>query len=260
MKITWYGTASILIESENASLMFDPYLKDLPKNGEPKELFDSRLNAFRAQRSVIITHGHFDHLASIKKIYEQSDCNIYLTKTPYKTLQKRNFPTDRMTIISPNEKLNFNGVLVTALKGKHVEFLFKDLVKHSFKKDAWLHPLRKNRLSIEYLKYPERGEILFYEIEAENKLIQLMGSAGLDENVNYRTGADLLILPHQGRSDIDDHNKRIVERLKPKRVLLDHYDNSFPPYTVDVPVDDFCDKMSKTVLTEKLIEGESVEV
>ncbi len=101
---------------------------------------------------------------------------------------------------------------------------------------------------------------MFYEILAEGKRIQLMGSANLNENENYETGADLLILPHQGRSDIDEINTVIVQKLKPKRVLLDHYDDAFPPYSAQINVDGFCQRMSKTLPTEKLLEGISVEV
>lgn len=87
-----------------------------------------------------------------------------------------------------------------------------------------------------------------------------MGSADLDDSVDYPINADALILAHQGRSDIDEHNQRIVNILKPKRVLLDHYDNSFPPISSNVEVDEFCHIMSKTIPTEKLIEGKTITI
>ena len=58
-----------------------------------------------------------------------------------------------------------------------------------------------------------------------------MGSMGLDPEVAYPTGADLLILPYQGKSDPLEYAASLVDRLHPKAVLLDHYDDSFPPMT-----------------------------
>ncbi len=61
-----------------------------------------------------------------------------------------------------------------------------------------------------------------------------MGSMGLDDSQAYPTGADLLILPYQGKSDPLPYAASLVERLMPKAILLDHYDDSFPPMTARV--------------------------
>ena len=78
------------------------------------------------------------------------------------------------------------------------------------------------------------GETVFYEVSAEGKRVQIMGSLGLDPNTDYPTGADVLILPFQGRSDLEAYAAPIVRSLAPKQVLLDHYDDSFPPMTTQV--------------------------
>ncbi len=261
MKIIWYGTASVLVTTKEQSLLFDPYLKCLLKGQEPQSASERRLRAFQAQRTIFITHGHFDHLASISELYKERECQIYLTKTPYKRLRKEGVPQEKLRLIAPDEEIRLSkDVVIRTVQGKHMQLKKMDMLKESFSKRHFAHPIRKLKLSVQYCQYHERGEILFYEIFAEGKRIQLMGSANLRDDVEYATGADLLILPHQGRSDIDEFNQKIVQRLQPKRVLLDHYDDAFPPYSKDVFVDDFCEKMSRTVPTQKLIEGEPVEL
>ncbi len=260
MKITWYGTASILIETEKTSILFDPYMKALPKNYELKELTENRRNAFIAQKTVFITHGHFDHLSSIKELYKDKDCKIYLTSAPYKTLKKQKFPISKLQQISIGQTIKLDGVKVLALQGKHIRFIKKDLAIGFIKPKRFKVFWRGLKRTIDYLKYPEKNQTLFYELYIEGRLVQIMGSADLDENISYSTGADILILPHQGRKDIDEHNKKIAQQLKPKRILLDHYDNAFPPYSADIPVDKFCEKISKTIPTEKLIEGRTIEI
>ncbi len=260
MKITWYGTASILLETNKASVLFDPYMKDLPQGRESREASEKRRSDFAKQNSILITHGHFDHLSSITSIYGELPCKVYLTELPHKTLQKQNFPEEKMNVIKPGDELRFDDITVRVLAGKHIKFIKMDFVKASFKKGSSKNLPEALRLSKKYFKYPGNKECLFYEIEAEGKLVQLMGSASLCDGVEYRTGADALILPHQGRSDIDENNKRLVDILKPKRILLDHYDDSFPPFSRDVPTEDFCREISKTIPTEKLIEMQATEI
>ncbi len=259
MKITWYGTASILLETENNSILFDPFLKFLPKGYEPEYMLENRLSAFKKQQNIFITHGHFDHLASIKEIYSSLPCSIYLTKAPFNTLAKQNFDTSKLNLINMNDCITVGDFMVTALQGKHVKFTKSQVSKSTFK-GAFSNFKRKFEIVKNYLKYPEKSQTVFYEIKCQNKLIQIMGSADLQEGVNYTLGADLLILPHQGRNDIDEHNKKIVEKLKPKRVLLDHYDDAFPPYSKNIPTDDFCFCLSKTIPTSPLVEGETIEI
>ena len=77
----------------------------------------------------------------------------------------------------------------------------------------------------------ENDETLFYHIESEGRTVFLMGSLNLRDDTEYPSGADLLILPYNGWTDNYPPAVSAIERLKPKRVLLDHYDVTFPPLT-----------------------------
>jgi L-ascorbate metabolism protein UlaG (beta-lactamase superfamily) len=72
---------------------------------------------------------------------------------------------------------------------------------------------------------------VFYQIEAEGKTVAVMGSLNLRKDTEYPAGADLLVLPYNGWTDNYPPAVRVIRRLKPKHVLLDHYDESFPPFT-----------------------------
>jgi len=58
-----------------------------------------------------------------------------------------------------------------------------------------------------------------------------MGSMNLRDDIIYPTESDILILPYNGWSDNFPPAVRVIERLKPKKVFLDHYDDAFPPLT-----------------------------
>ena len=62
----------------------------------------------------------------------------------------------------------------------------------------------------------------------------MLGSMELDPDTVYPENADLLILPYQGKENMAEAAMEIVERLKPARILLDHFDDAFPPVSEEV--------------------------
>ncbi|MCD8293821.1 MAG: MBL fold metallo-hydrolase [Clostridia bacterium] len=258
MKITWYGTASVLLQSGETGIMIDPYLKDLPKGAEPQEMHDARLAAYSSQSNILVTHGHLDHIEHIPYIYSERECTVYCSKTPYHTLSRHKFPEEKMTLISPGDEFQIGPFSILVFQGKHVHFDGRLIRSILFSGRTWRHFFRAVGIGLRALRYPEKDETLFYEIRAEGKRIQVMGSADLRDDVQYPEGADVLIMAHQGRSDIDSHNAALAERLAPKRILLDHCDDAFPPISSYVPTDDFCASMQMP--TQRLIEGETLEI
>lgn len=260
MEITWYGTASVLLETKEAALLFDPYMKDLPEGREAEAARQARWEAFRVQKNILITHGHLDHLSSITALYSEIPCTVYLTETPRNTLLAQGFPEEKLRLIRPGDVLKFGDITVHIIQGKHIQYDIKTAVQLFSRVRSREMFRRMFRMARMNRVYKENGETLFFEISDGEKRVQLMGSAELAEGVTCPTGADVLVLPHQGRSDMDRHNRVVVEKLEPKRILMDHYDDAFPPVSTEVPVDDFCRQMSRTIPTQKLEEGISVEI
>ncbi|MCD8088972.1 MAG: MBL fold metallo-hydrolase [Oscillospiraceae bacterium] len=236
------------------------FLKYLPKGYETEKLYNQREATFGNAANILITHGHLDHLSSVMSLYKNKPCAIYLTDTPAMTLTKQGFPEAKIRRIAPGDVLRFPGISVCVYQGKHIRFDAKLVLQKTFSLNSWRHFSRLIHLLQLNMQYKEKNEIVFYEIQGEGKRIQIMGSADLADEVEYPTEADALILPHQGRTDIDSHNEAIIRKLNPKRVLLNHYDDAFPPISEQVPVDAFCQKMSVTVPTENMIEGRQIEI
>ena len=104
----------------------------------------------------------------------------------------------------------------------------------------------------------ENDETVFYKIEADEKNICLMGSMNLRDDSHYPVDADLLILPYNGWEDNFPPAVRIIERLKLKRVLLDHYDDTFPPLTMPLDLEPILEKYKGLVRAMQLGEIEEV--
>ena len=88
MKLSWHGTASILLESEGYRIAFDPFLT-IPLH---ETTCRRKLHAvkYRTADSVLVTHGHFDHIGAVKPLAQALGCPGYLqpkevTLPPYLT-------------------------------------------------------------------------------------------------------------------------------------------------------------------------------
>lgn len=69
MKATYYGQSTILLETEKAKLLFDPFIS-------PNRLAkDVDINSIKPDY-ILLTHGHSDHVADVFTIQKNSDALI----------------------------------------------------------------------------------------------------------------------------------------------------------------------------------------
>lgn len=228
MKITWYGTASILVESEGERLLFDPFV-ELAGGSNPNSLED-----FVKETDICITHGHVDHLFFIPEILERADATVYGTRTVMNTLKGWLEDTGCLVEVKPGYSWRQGNMKITVLKGKHTDFCAKTIFRKLFSPRLFHYLRNAFFLAWAHPRFPEKGETAVYQIEAEGKCILLLGSMELDPDTIYPENADLLILPYQGKENMAAAAMEIVERLKPAHVLLDHFDDAFPPVSEEV--------------------------
>jgi L-ascorbate metabolism protein UlaG (beta-lactamase superfamily) len=69
MKVTYYGHATILLETEKAKLLFDPFIT-------PNELAKGvDIDSIKPDY-ILLTHGHVDHVADLFTIQTNSDAKV----------------------------------------------------------------------------------------------------------------------------------------------------------------------------------------
>ena len=157
---------------------------------------------------------------------------------------RRGVSRERIMSAAPGRTDSIGPFVVTAYQGHHCRFDLPEILKTVFRRDFFRHPAHLVRLLREITRFREKGEILMYEVSWAGKRIQILGSLGLDKDTDYPTGADILILPFQGRSDLETYALGIVRRLKPRSVLLYHYDDAFPPISDDIHTENFAKILS----------------
>lgn len=228
MILKWFGTASVELSCGKGRILFDPFV---PLHGSP---VDTVIGDFDGFPDIFVTHGHFDHIASIPEVIRRNPgSSVYCTGTPYRSLRKKGVPEKNLRLIEPGQVLEVSGFRISVLRGRHSDlpkvgpgFVFSYLRYPNRRNIPYL--IRENRAC------PENGETLFYHIESGGKSISLIGSLSLRDDTEYPSGADALVLPYNCYGEIWPRAEEIIERLRPKRILLDHYDETFPPLTQPV--------------------------
>ena len=243
MHLTWLGTAALLLTEGDVTAAVDPF-PGLPLD-EPirREIPDRAL--FQRADHVLVTHGHFDHIQFIPVLYAGRSCPVYATATPCRTLEEHGLPRDRLRQLAPGDRFDLGPFHIETYQGRHCRFDLPLVARTLLSVRTLAHLGRMARLLRLNRTYEENGEILFYEITAGAVRLQIMGSLGLDEDTVYPTGADWLVLPFQGRSDLTEYAMPLAERLAPRGVLLDHYDDAFPPMSAAIDTAGFEDTVSR---------------
>lgn len=229
MNITWYGTATIGIDDGKTKLIFDPFVR------MNKHIETTPIEGFAGFDAVLITHGHFDHLYSIPDL-ARTDLSvpIYCTKTPKNSLINKGVPEDRIKIVCPDDVIKIGDFTIRVRRFRHVVFdpvyILSVVPKCSLMLPRLLWQFYTNHFM------PEGGEIVAYEIEAHGKRIFLTGSFREYPAEHYAEDVDLFILAHGGTVFMSEKVKGFVDKYHPKRILVDHFDDAFPPLTRTVSV------------------------
>lgn len=230
LNLYWYGTFSFKLESNSSKILIDPFIRY-------DKIDDSDfINNFLDVEDVFITHGHLDHTAHLKRIYNNKKIKIHVTKTPYKRLLKDGLSYNQLVNINYGDMLNTGNFSIKVLHSKHIRFDLKLIFQELFNKDVIKY--RKNLLEIikQHLLRSEAGETVSYFIEVDKTSFLFMGSMALNKDTKYPTNVDYLVLAYQGRSDLDKKIIPVIDTINPKNIILGHFDNSFPPVSKSVDV------------------------
>lgn len=239
MKITWFGTASLALESNSGTkLLLDPFLR-MNKRLQPIPLAD-----YMGYDAILLTHGHVDHIYHVPKV-AAADKNVpvYCTAAPARSLRLMGVDERRIRRIKPDDSFTVGDIEITARPGRHVRFNLPYIAASA--PQCILRPVKAALLIASGVTLPEKGEILIFEIRCDGKTVTVMGSFGVDRRVTYREAPDVLVLPYNGSTKIPALADAPLKEIRPKLVFFDHYDDAFPPLTRRMDVENYEQRLRK---------------
>ena len=225
MEVIWYGTACFAVRTGTAGILIDPFV---PWKGAKAPVV---ISDFDGYSRILATHGHFDHIESIPEIIKRNpDAYVYCTKTPCRTLMSRGVQKKNLRRISPGRRFRIGDITVQVHASRHAD-LQVDLKERMTDVRTYRYICNLPHALYTNMRHPENRETVMYELQAEGKRLQVLGSMNLLPGEEYPKGADVLFLPYVGYRDNYVQADRILRKLQPESVILSHFDDTFPPLT-----------------------------
>lgn len=247
MKLKWFGTASVMYQEGKDKILFDPFF---PLN---KKLYQPSLAEYAEVEHIFITHGHFDHLIDVPEILSKGKATVYCSEIVANILQQDGVESDRIVILNPGHSIETGPFTINAVKGRHIVFdkwmLFKTFCNYRM----LVHHANLRKMLKVSSKFQEGGQTLLYQIKTRDKHVLHLGSLNLPEDQVYPKNMDMLLIPLQGRSDLNNYTMPYIKLLEPKTVLLHHFDDSFPPVSSTVDTKGFSKKLKECFPEVELI-------
>lgn len=252
MRIKWYGTASLVVESGKTRVLIDPYLRKLNPKLPPVPVTGD----FGA---VFITHPHLDHFSDIGAFLEAGVKRVYVSENGMAHARENGISTQQMRALSAGQTISIGDLIVRTYQSRHCKFDLATILSVVFHPRTYL----KISNSIELLrligKYKIKDDIYALDISDGKKRVTVLGSAGMDPDERYPRESDLFVFPYQGRSRMHRYLKRFLLRFSPRRVMIDHFDDAFPPFTHRMNTSKFIPTVKETLPTaEAFIPEEGV--
>jgi L-ascorbate metabolism protein UlaG (beta-lactamase superfamily) len=263
MQITWYTNASIRLDIDELSLLFDPFVP-LPGATSPKATDSKPANPITAADylpapHILITHGHLDHLRNVPELAKLGAGEIIATATPHRVLTAKGVASDRLRQVKPGDELQFattdshGPVTVTIKRGKHIKFDWPLVLRSLINPRLLRYASNSITMIRDNMVYVENNETVIFEVAFAGKLITVLGSLSLAEDEQYTQHPDLLVLPYQGNSHLPPIALSVIERIAPQAVLLDHFDDAFPPITREIDTTPLIQALSQSYPQIKVI-------
>lgn len=251
--ITWYGTASVRISAGSSQLLIDPFFPF------PDSSVKVPSDAYAGCPNILISHGHYDHIGSIGSI-ARGNTRVFCTKTPYRTLCGKGVRKENLRLIRAGSVFTVGELRITAYQGAHIRLSAWDCIKAVFSRRVMQNRRGVIGKILRIISCPENGETLCYSVEAYGKRIIILGSLAIADGVAYPKGADLALFPYQGSKELCRIALGIYNRLRPKAVLLTHFDDTFPPFSAEIDTSDIEAHLKSRAAVYKLRHGGSIEL
>ena len=253
LKVTYFGTTTLLLDDEKDQVLFDahvtrPSLRKYvmgEKASTNAALCDKLIELHRIDRlrAVFVSHTHHDHVMDAPYIANKCSAKIYGSESAKNVALGGGVPDDHIVIFSHGSCFTIGDYRICVLKSLHSK-------PNKFNDDLG-EPIPAPLVQPARLRdYKEGGSYDFYVEHGEKRIL-------IRPSFNYIKGqldgmhADVIFLGVAGLAKADPEMEETffaetVEKTGAKLVIPVHWDNFFSP--LGQPIEDMPDLLEKTDL------------
>ena len=240
MKVTSFGTTTLLFDDGTDQILFDahltrPSLKAYISGSCPTntELVDEKLKLHHVDRlkAIFVSHTHHDHVLDASYIAKKTGAVIYGSRSAMNVARGSDVPENQMVQFERDQTYHVGNYSITVIASLHSKptILNNDLGKEI------TEPLSNDA---KLRDYKEGGSYDFY-VEAEGKKIMIRPSFNYIKGQMDHFKADTVFLGVAGLAKADAKTEKTffeetLGKLEPKLVIPVHWDNFFSPLTKPV--------------------------
>lgn len=228
--LRWLGTAAFQLRHGGEELVLDPFLSRGP-GAEP--VIRTRPEDLARASLVVVSHGHFDHVMDAPAVARASGARVVAPRGACAALVRDGVPQDRLLAAEDHPELAFGGGRLRLVPTRHIRFdarmvarttarVLRAGLARTLLGLAWRHPIGGN---FEVLLELGRERVLF------------SGSGGGDFDALARLRPTTFLLPFAGRSDVVDYYLARLRKLRPRTVVLHHFDDFYPGFAERYPIE-----------------------
>jgi L-ascorbate metabolism protein UlaG (beta-lactamase superfamily) len=227
--LKWLGNAGWEIRLGKTSILIDPFLtrKDRTMDAEWKTDEEAVLKVINGADYIFAGHSHHDHVGDAAFIAKRFGSKIIGSRTTTNLMLTAGVDKSQLTTIKGGEKLDFKDFSVEVIESRHA------VLQRSGRRQPapleeitapWAGPiLGKN--------FVEGGSYLYYFSFGRHRVLNQSTANFLEEKLaGLQPEVALLADGHQGY-DL----KSALKTLKPKVVIIQHYDEWRAPFTQGLP-------------------------
>ena len=247
LRLKWLGTASILIEDGETTLLIDPYFSRpsfatmFTKKVEPQEKtikYWLEVLGIKKVDAILVSHSHIDHVLDVPSIAKKTDADILGSASTAYIAQGGNVEDVRIRTVEFDTPYTYGKFTIRFIKSKHGGLLPATRVTSPVVPPVWTFNYGMGEAYSILIEHPQ-GTLLHH------------ASAGfiLGALENYK--ADTVLLGIAMRPKLRDYITNVVEAVGAKSVIPIHWDDFSQPLTRKmrplpaIAMDDFFEDMQE---------------
>lgn len=230
-RITWLGTAGFVIESNEATILVDPFisrpgLRGLVRPFVADDVAIARhlLGPRRHRRidAVLCGHSHYDHVADAPRVARLTNAKLVGSASTCAWGRAEGLGEEQLVRIPPSGAVvRFGDIEVRFVPSRHGKVVFG---KVPFPGEVRGTPSAPKRIW-----HYRMGGAFGLLVKAPGVSIYHNGSADLIDAELEGEHADVLLACLAGRKGTENYVARLVSSLSPKLVVPTHHDAFFAP-------------------------------